>query len=145
MRKIGGRFPGKAIFLSRFYIVKVFKLPPLWARMNANSGLLATGFLKSTVSRLGHRRDSPNACIICKLSPGLLSNAFGGQAGTATREKGASHGELSSEAGRAVRRHRETSKILASRGLLSRAHIAGRIGTGAGPMHTATSECLGHR
>src|SRR5262249_726770 len=32
--------------------------------MKANSGLLATGFLKSTVPGCGHRRDSPNACII---------------------------------------------------------------------------------
>ena len=39
--------------------------------------------------------------------------------------------ELSSAAGRAVRRHREMSKILADRGVYSGAPVLGFIGTGA--------------
>src|SRR6516165_241739 len=81
--------------------------------------------LKSTVPGCGHRRDSPNACIISR--------------------KGASDGELSSAVGRAVQRHRKASKILAYGGLLSGAVISGHIGPGAGAVHTATSECLGQR
>jgi hypothetical protein len=43
MRKIAGPLPRQSYLLSQFYTVKVFKLPPLWARTAAHSGSLATG------------------------------------------------------------------------------------------------------
>jgi hypothetical protein len=115
MRRIGCPLPRQILSL------------PLSILHRSHGHFLATGFLKSTVPGCGHRRDSPNACIIRWKADRRLREI-------GASEIGASHGGLSS--GRAVRRHRETSKILAYGGHCAGAPITGRIGTGAGAaMH----------
>src|SRR6516162_3910709 len=84
-------------------------------------------------NRLSKSTLSPYMAINWAPEQALLSTSkqrIGGSSRQASYTRnGGEHGELSSAAGRAVRRHREMSKILA--GGSSRALIAGLIGTGA--------------
>src|SRR5262245_42164502 len=103
------------LFLSRFYTVKVLNRPLLMGENGGTWWRSRNRLSKSTLSPYMAINWAPDRGYNLQLSQALLSTSkqrIGGSSRQAgDTRNGGEHGELSSAAGRAVRRHGETSKI----------------------------------